>query len=194
MTKNYEDKIAQGELEKLGVKKKDNLFDISSGQSGIWDTTSDVEPSRSTLFPDVERDRDKEAEQDYWDLHPNEVPTWQSTLADDDLTDIPQHLDRRKSIRKTTKFDNSDLDYVVEDKWIDDIVDEQAVINHKQLDKIVDDVVKTLGDYLESKQMIYATGKAPNKLRKIIKTFITSQTKYRRDDDIYLTKTKEPSE
>tara|TARA_B100000989_G_scaffold127444_1_gene94606 strand:+ start:4568 stop:5149 length:582 start_codon:yes stop_codon:yes gene_type:complete len=183
MTKNYEDKIAQGELEKLGVKKKDNLFDISSGQSGIWDTTSDVEPSRSTLFPDVERDRDKEAEQDYWDLHPNEVPTWQSTLADDDLTDIPQHLDRRKSIRKTTKFDNSDLDYVVEDKWIDDIVDEQAVINHKQLDKIVDDVVKTLGDYLESKQMIYATGKAPNKLRKIIKTFITSQTKYRRDDD-----------
>ena len=183
MTKNYEDKIAQGELEKLGVKKKDNLFDISTGQSGIWDTTSDVEPSRSTLFPDVERDRDKEAEQDYWDLHPNEVPTWQSTLADDDLTDIPQHLDRRKSIRETTKFDNSDLDYVVEDKWIDDIVDEQAVINHKQLDKIVDDVVKTLGDYLESKQMIYATGKAPNKLRKIIKTFITSQTKYRRDDD-----------
>tara|TARA_B100001248_G_scaffold262378_1_gene257867 strand:- start:336 stop:824 length:489 start_codon:yes stop_codon:yes gene_type:complete len=152
MTKNYEDKIAQGELEKLGVKKKDNLFDISSGQSGIWDITSDVEPRNSTLFPDVD----------------NEVPTWQSTLADDDLTDIPPHLDRRNA---------------VQDKWIDDIIDEEAVINHKQLDKIVDDVVKTLGDYLESKQMIYATGKAPNKLRKIIKTFITSQTKYRRDDD-----------
>jgi len=152
MTKNYEDKIAQGELEKLGVKKKENnLFDISSGQSGIWDTTSDVEPQTGTMFPEVDN-----------------KPTWQSTLAekfDDDLTDIPPHLDRRK------------------DKWIDDIIDEQAVINHKQLDKIVDDVVKTLGDYLESKQMIYATGKAPNKLRKIIKTFITTQTKYRRDDN-----------
>ena len=110
------------------------------------------------------RDRDKEAEQDYWDNQ----PTWQSTLAekfDDDLTDIPPHLD------------------VHNDKWIDDIIEEQAVINHKQLDKIVDDVVKTLGDYLESKQMIYATGKAPNKLRKIIKTFITTQTKYKADDN-----------
>lgn len=152
MTKNYEDKIAQGELEKLGVKKKENnLFDISSGQSGIWDTTSDVEPQTGTMFPEVDN-----------------KPTWQSKLAkkfDDDLTDIPPHLDVRN------------------DKWIDDIIDEQAVINHKQLDKIVDDVVKTLGDYLESKQMIYATGKAPNKLRKIIKTFITTQTKYRCDDN-----------
>ena len=142
MTKNYEDKIAQGELEKLGVKQKENnLFDISSGQSGIWDITSDVEPQTSTMFPEV----------------------------DDDLSNIPPHLDRRTSI--------------VEEKWIDDIIDEQAVINHKQLDKIVDDVVKTLGDYLESKQMIYATGKAPNKLRKIIKTFITTQTKYKADDN-----------
>ena len=152
MTKNYEDKIAQGELEKLGVKKKENnLFDISSGQSGIWDITSDVEPQTSTMFPEVDN-----------------KPTWQSKLAkkfDDDLTDIPPHLDVRN------------------DKWIDDIIDEQAVINHKQLDKIVDDVVKTLGDYLESKQMIYATGKAPNKLRKIIKTFITTQTKYKADDN-----------
>ena len=158
MTKNYEDKIAQGELEKLGVKKKENnLFDISSGQSGIWDITSDVEPQTSTMFPEV----------------------------DDDLNDIPPQLDtRRTSIRETTKFDrDTDFDFVVEDKWIDDIIDEQAVINHKQLDKIVDDVVKTLGDYLESKQMIYATGKAPNKLRKIIKTFITTQTKYKADDN-----------
>lgn len=158
MTKNYEDKIAQGELEKLGVKKKENnLFDISSGQSGIWDITSDVEPQTSTMFPEV----------------------------DDDLSNIPPHLDtRRTSIRETTKFDrDADFDFVVEDKWIDDIIDEQAVINHKQLDKIVDDVVKTLGDYLESKQMIYATGKAPNKLRKIIKTFITTQTKYKADDN-----------
>ncbi len=152
MTKNYEDKIAQGELEKLGVKKKENnLFDISSGQNGIWDITSDVEPQTGTMFPEVDN-----------------KPTWQSKLAkkfDDDLTDIPPHLDVRN------------------DKWIDDIIDEQAVINHKQLDKIVDDVVKTLGDYLESKQMIYATGKAPNKLRKIIKTFITTQTKYKADDN-----------
>ena len=64
MTKKYEDDIAQSELEKLGIKAKKPKFVYPD--TSYSSTNSDIDYENGSLF-------------DFDD----DVPTWQSTLADD---------------------------------------------------------------------------------------------------------------
>ena len=154
MTKKYEDDIAQSELEKLGIKaKKPKLVYPDTSYSS---TNSDVDYENGSLF-------------DFDD----DVPTWQSTLADDgcdsqrdeksvddneihgEFPEIPDFL------RKTPK----------EDKNVEEIPE-------GQLRKIVDQLSRILGDELEEYQLIYKSGKASQRLKKILSAYIRTQVLY----------------
>lgn len=154
MTKKYEDDIAQSELEKLGIKaKKPKLVYPDTSYSS---TNSDIDYENGSLF-------------DFDD----DVPTWQSTLADDscdtqrdeksvddneihgEFPEIPDFL------RKTPK----------EEKFVEEIPE-------GQLRKIVDQLSRILGDELEEYQLIYKSGKASQRLKKILSAYIRTQVLY----------------
>jgi len=151
MTKKYEDDIAQSELEKLGIKaKKPKLVYPDTSYSS---TNSDIDYENGSLF-------------DFDD----DVPTWQSTLAEDgcdtqrgvdedeihgEFPEIPDFL------RKTPK----------EDKNVEEIPE-------GQLRKIVDQLSRILGDELEEYQLIYKSGNASQRLKKILSAYIRTQVLY----------------
>ena len=151
MTKKYEDDIAQSELEKLGIKaKKPKLVYPDTSYSS---TNSDIDYENGSLF-------------DFDD----DVPTWQSTLADDGC-DTQREVDEDEIhgefpeipdfLRKTPK----------EEKFVEEIT-------KAQLRKIVDQLSRILGDELEEYQLIYKSGKASQRLKKILSAYIRTQVLY----------------
>ena len=152
MTKKYEDDIAQSELEKLGIKAKKRPKFVYPDTS-YSSTNSDIDYDNGSLF-------------DFDD----DVPTWQSTLAEDGC-ETQREVDEDEINGEFPEIPDFLRKKPKEDKNVEEIPE-------GQLRKIVDQLSRILGDELEEYQLIYKSGKASQRLKKILSAYIRTQVLY----------------